>query len=88
MSAIKEPDQDVEAFGFKIVEMARRITGSGSAPSDLTSIVAGGFVEYDVLAFKLKALSFFDIVDDDPKQISWEEIARKLKAMYLSILGN
>jgi hypothetical protein len=88
MSLIKEPGQDVETFGSKIVEMARRITGSGSAPSDLTSIVAGCFVECDVLAFKLKALQFADLVDTDPKQMSWEEIVRQLKAKYLSLLGS
>jgi hypothetical protein len=74
--------------GSKVVEMARQITGSGAAPSDLTSIVTGCFVECDVLAFKLKALHFLVIVNDDPKQMSWEEIVRKLKVKYLSLLGN
>jgi hypothetical protein len=89
MSLIKEPGQEVEVFGSKIVEMVvHRITGSGSAPSVLTSIVAECFVECDVLAFKLKALSFHDIVDDDPKKMPWDEIIRKLKAKYQSLLGS
>jgi hypothetical protein len=88
MSLIKEPGQDVETFGSKIVEMARRITGSGAAPSDLTSIVAGCFVDCDMLAFKLKVLSSFNLVDDKPNAMTWEEIIRKLKAKYLSLLGN
>ena len=87
MHLLQEPGQDVEAFGSKIIEMTRRITGSGLAPTDLTSIVAGCFIDCDVLAFKLKALSFFDAVDDNAASMTWEEIVRQLKAKYRSLLG-
>jgi hypothetical protein len=63
-SLIKEPGQDVEAFGSKVIELARRIDGSGLAPLDLSSIVAGCFLEYDVMLFKLTVLTLHNQVDD------------------------
>jgi hypothetical protein len=87
MSLIKEPGQNVETFGTKIIEMTRRITGSGSSPVDLTSIVASTFLECDVLSFKIKALSIHDLVDEKPTAMEWEEIVRVLKAKYTSLEG-
>jgi hypothetical protein len=87
MNLIKEPGQNVETFGTKVTEMTRRITGSGSSPLDLTSIVASTFLECDVLAFKMKALSIHDLVDNNPTAMGWEEIVRVLKAKYVSLEG-
>ena len=60
MHLLAEPGQDVELFGSKIIDLTRRIEGSGRAPSDLTSIVAACFIDGDVLPFKIKALGLHD----------------------------
>jgi hypothetical protein len=67
--------------------MTRRISGSGLAPTDLTSIVASCFLDCDVLIFKLKASALFDLVDDNANAMPWEEIVRVLKAKCRSLLG-
>jgi hypothetical protein len=87
MHLLQEPGQDVKLFGSKVIEMTHHIQGSGAALLDLTSIVAGCFIDCDVLGFKLKALSFFDLVDDDPNAMNWEEIVRKLKQKYRNLVG-
>jgi ABC-type cobalt transport system substrate-binding protein len=33
------------------------------------------------------ALSFLDLVDDDPNAMNWEEIVHKLKQKYRNLLG-
>ena len=45
MHLLAEPGQDVELFGSKIIDLTRRIEGSGRAPSDLTYIVAACFID-------------------------------------------
>jgi hypothetical protein len=75
MHLFQEPGQDVEIFGsIKVIELTRHTQGSGLAPTDLTSIVAGCFVDNDALAFKLEALDFFNAVDDKSAAMTWEEI--------------
>lgn len=86
LNLIKEPGQVIKVFGSRVIEMARRISSSRSAPPNLTAIAAGCFIECDVLPFKLKALGFFDKVDDEPNAMSWDEIVRKLKSKYRSLL--
>ena len=66
MSLIKEPGQDVETFGYQVIKETRCIVGSGSALSDITYIFYQCLIKCDALAFKLKALQFYNIVDDDP----------------------
>jgi hypothetical protein len=88
MHLLQEPGQDIEAFGSKVIERTRRITGSGLAPTDLTSIVAGCFIDCDVLAFKIEALSFFDAVDNNAASMTWEEIVRLLKAKHRSLVSH
>ena len=66
ISLIKEPGQDVKAFGSQVIEKTFRIVGYGSALRDITSIGFQFFVECNVLAFKLKSLQSYDIVYDDP----------------------
>jgi hypothetical protein len=88
MSLIKEPGQDVNVIGSKVIKMAHQIKGSGSAPTYLSSIMAGCFIECDVLAFKLKAPTFHDLVDSNPNFMPWEDIVRQLKAKYTSLYGS
>jgi hypothetical protein len=64
LSLLKEPGQDVEIFGGRVVELCRRITGTGSAPADLVVLAAGTFLDCDVLPFKLKAIKIHDEVDE------------------------
>ena len=66
MSFIKEPGQDVDKFGNKISELARKIEGSGSSPPDLTVLVAKAFLNCTVEEFKIPALSVFNDVETDP----------------------
>ena len=66
LRSINEPGQDVDSFGSKVIELARRIDGSGLPPLDLSSIVAGCFLECDVKLFQLTALTLHNQVDDDP----------------------
>ena len=42
---LQEPGQDVELFGSKAVEITRHAQGSGLAPTDFNSFVAGCFID-------------------------------------------
>ena len=74
MSLIKEPGQDMGEFGSQVIDKTRLIVGSESATRKNTSIVAQCFIKFDVLDFKLKALQFYNIVDDDPTGMDWDNI--------------
>jgi hypothetical protein len=82
-----EPGQDVESFGNKVIEMSRRIEGTGSAPSDLSVLVATTFLNSEVLTFQLKASALHDKTDDDPSSVTPDEIVRVLKQKYRSLLS-
>jgi hypothetical protein len=73
---LQEPGQHVELFGSKVIELTRGMQGSGLAPTDLFSVVAGCFIDCDVLAFKLKALGFFDAVDDNGSTMKHLDVRR------------
>ena len=49
------------------------------------SIFAQCFIKFNVLGFKLKALQFYDITDEDPTGMEWDSIIRKLKTKYRSL---
>ena len=66
MSLAKEPGQDVDTFGSQVIEKTGRIVRSRSYSSNINSIIAQYFIEFDVLAFKFKTLQFYDIVYDNP----------------------
>jgi hypothetical protein len=87
LSLLKEPGQDVEIFGGRVVELCRRISGTGSAPADLVVLAAGTFLDCDVLAFKLKAIKVHDEVDEDSRSMSWDTVVRTLKTKYQSLKG-
>jgi transcriptional regulator NrdR family protein len=87
LSLLKEPGQDVEIFGGRVVELCRRISGTGSAPADLVVLAAGTFLECDVLAFKLKAIKIHDEVDENANSMSWDSVVRSLKTKYQSLKG-
>ena len=85
MSLIKEPGQNIETFGYQGIEKTCCIFVSGSDPSNIMSIFDQCFIKYDVLAFKFKALQFYDIVDEDRSGMEWDAIIWKLKTNYRSI---
>jgi hypothetical protein len=87
LSLLKEPGQDAEIFGGRVVELCRRISGTGSAPTDLVVLAAATFLECDVLAFKLKAIKVHDEVDDNPRAMTWDAVVRTLKTKYQSLKG-
>jgi hypothetical protein len=87
LSLIKEPGQDVEIFGGRVIELCRRITGTGLAPTDLGVLAAATFLNCDVLSFKLKAIAIHDMVDDNPLSMNWDAVVRTLKTKYQSLKG-
>jgi hypothetical protein len=87
LSLIKEPGQDVEIFGGRVIELCRRITGTGLAPTDLGVLAAATFLNCDVLSFKLKAIAIHDMVDDNPLSMNWDAVVRGLKTKYQSLKG-
>ena len=68
-----------------MIEKTCRVVGSGSAPSNITSIVDQCSIKCGILSFKLKALQFYDIVDDDSTRMEWDAIIMTLKTKYLSL---
>jgi hypothetical protein len=62
LSLLKDPNQDVEIFGGLVVELCRRITGTGMAPADLVVLAEATFLSSNMLSFKLKAIAIHDMV--------------------------
>jgi hypothetical protein len=87
LSLLKEPGQDAEIFGGWVVELCRRISGTGSAPTNLVVLAAATFLECNVLAFKLKAIKVHDEVEDNPRAMTWDAVVRTLKTKYQSLKG-
>jgi hypothetical protein len=87
ISLLKEPGQDVEIFGGRAVELCRRISGTGLAPTNLVVLAAATFLECTVLAFKLKAIKVHDEVNDNSRAMTWDTVIRTLKTKYQSLKG-
>ena len=85
MSLIKGPGQDIDTFRSQVIDKTRCIVGSGSSPRDIASIVSQYFIKFNVLAFKFKALHFYNILDNNPTGMEWDGIVRKLNNNYLSL---
>ena len=81
----QELGQDVEALGSKIKDLSRQIEGSGKSLVDLGSLVAAIFFSFDVLEFKLKAISLNDDLDTDPSSHSIDTLLETLESKYLSL---
>jgi hypothetical protein len=77
LSLLKEPGQDVEIFGGRVVELCHRI--SGSAPANPIILAAAMLLECDILAFKLEAISIHDEVNEDAQVMSWDTVVCTLK---------
>ena len=77
--------QDVENFGNKMDEIARRIRIIGSAPIDLPTLVATDFIDCEVLVFHMNATGVHDLVERNPKALSEYEIIWTIKTIFRSL---
>ena len=66
--------QDVEKLSNKIARMAPRISGTGSAPINMFSLVATAFIDCKFLAFQIKSELLHDLVEIYPNALSADEI--------------
>ena len=82
-----EPGQNVLTFGDKILEVARRIDGTGMAPKDLTLVVASRFLDCDSFLFKIEASRTHREVDCEPGRLTYETIVLNHKNPYRSLVG-
>ena len=63
-------------------EMACRISGTGSAPIELSTLVATEFIDFKSLDFHLKATGLHDLVDINLKALSADGIICTLKTKF------
>ena len=82
MTLVDEPGQDVKKFGNKMAKMDRRISGIGSDPIYLSTLVATAFINCKVLALQLKDTGLHDLVDSNTKNLSVDNITRTLKTKF------
>ena len=82
ISLVKESGKNVDNFGNKISELARKTEGSGSYPPELYVLVAKAFFNCTVEEFKIQALSVFNDIGTDLSSISWQNIVSQLKSKY------
>ena len=71
---IKEPGQDVETFGLRVIDNTRQAVGSVSSPKNVTSIVSECVIECDFLNFVFKCLQLYNLVDNKHTGTEWESI--------------
>ena len=62
--------------------MDHQISGTGSAPNFLSTLVATSFIDCEFLVFELKATFLHDLVDRNPKALYADEIIRTLKTQF------
>ena len=65
--------------------MARRISGTGSTPINISYLVATAFFNLDVLDFQLKATGLHDPVRSNPKALYAVDIIQDLKMKLRSL---
>ena len=63
-------------------EMARRVSGKGSASIDLSTLDDTDFIDCNFLAFQIKATCLYDLVDINPNAMSEDYIIRTLKTKF------
>ena len=65
--------------------MSRRISGTGSTPINLSTLVATAFIYCKVLAFQMKATWLDDLVDSNPKALYVDDTIHNLKSKFWSL---
>ncbi len=88
MTIKKEPAEDVEKFGAKIVELCRRIVGTGDEPKDLSFLVAQAFIGSSNNNFDLRANELFNLCQDKRSMPEWEPMVRELRGKYIMLKQN
>ena len=83
----KEPQQDVLIFGDRVLEIARRIEGTGMVPRDLNLLVAARFLATDSFPFRIEATRVHREVDVKPDSWTVENIVSTHKSHYRSLIG-
>jgi hypothetical protein len=76
----QEPGQDVETFGDKVSELARRIEGTGGSPEDLNSLVASRFLGSSTTAFEIDAAAQRNAAERGNAE--WKDVIRDHKILY------
>ena len=66
-------------------EMARQISGTGSATIDLSTLVYNDFIYCEVLDFHIKATVLHDLVNLNHKTLSADDIIQTLKKKFRSL---
>ena len=85
VSLLKDPRQDVEIFGWRVVKLCCHIYGTRSVPANLVVCAAATFLECYVLAFKLKDIKVHDEVDDNSGAMTWDAVVHNLKIKYKTL---
>ena len=65
--------------------MAHRISGTGSAPIELYTLVAISFIDCNIMAFHMKTTCLHNLVDSNPKSLSSDDIIHTLKNKFHSL---
>ena len=83
MSLKKEPKEDVEVFADKVIEIGKRIVGTGKAPNDLHTMIYDTFENCSHAAFAL-AVSNLSLrcAQKDATVRDWESQLLILKTTY------
>ena len=85
MRLTDKPEQDVVNAGNKMDKMDRQISGTGSAPTDLSTLVTPAFIYCEVLEFYLKDTGLHDLIASNPNPQSADKIIRNLKTKCWSL---
>jgi len=87
LSLKKESEQNVLTFGDRVLELTRRIDGTGMAPRDLNLLVAARFLNADNFQFCIEATRIHREADQDPGSAHYEAIITAHKAHYRSLVA-
>ena len=88
----KEPAENVINYITKIkpvyLKLANCVDKHGSPHTrDLSTLIAKGFIKCSVETFRLRAMHFYNICNEDPTRLSWDEITSPLLLLYRSLSG-
>ena len=87
MTLKDEPAQNCDTFCNKVYDLAQRIEGSGNPPNDLVSLIAGLFLECEVLAFNIQASNVYTKANRRKGNIGWREVIEEMKLNYRDLVS-
>ena len=68
-----------------MAEISCQISGTGSAPINLSNLVVTAFINYEFLVFHLKATGIYDLFYSNPKDLFADEIIQTLNTKFRSL---